>query len=400
METPHRSFVRALAMLCKYRDLRIAHTRRESAASVHSSGGESAGSASASVQGARSAGSVATAGVSAKHGDARGLFGFSVAAGQLQNFLQSSGSFVKLHDTLDLRDVTVAKASAAAPAPDGMEVEVGAPAEAEVEALGGGDSHVEGNGEDDEEEEALGEVDGEATAALAATVSDYLKKTEHSMRVPALRAHCVACGLAVDGKQKSLLLKQLRTHIASGGSVLPARKPGVARGSSASSSKRKRKRVGGVKQAALAQSRAGEGRAAKKGRRPQPQNKGDDAGYLAAKSAAAAAAASIVNDLRFDALLSDDASLSTAMRNTLAEVHYNFGRLFHHLSVTHLAIESYRRVLALHDSAEERGNGEDEDGERVEMVGLREAAHNLVQIYRASGSKNLARQVIQRYLVV
>ena len=130
------------------------------------------------------------------------------------------------------------------------------------------------------------------------------------------------------------------------------------------------------------------------------QNKGDDAGYLAAKSAAAAAAASIVNDLRFDASLSDDASLSTAMRNTLAEVHYNFGRLFHHLSVTHLAIESYRRVLALHDSAEERGNGEDEDGERVEMVGLREAAHNLVQIYRASGSKNLARQVIQRYLVV
>lgn len=73
----------------------------------------------------------------------------------------------------------------------------------------------------------------------------------------------------------------------------------------------------------------------------------------------------------------------------LQEINYNLGRLFHMLGLTTLAVNSYNKVFALHDSIE------DEDFNL-----LMEAAYNLSLIYNINGNSNLARDITEKYLVV
>lgn len=73
------------------------------------------------------------------------------------------------------------------------------------------------------------------------------------------------------------------------------------------------------------------------------------------------------------------------------ETSYNIGRAMHHLGLVHLAADMYRRVL-------------DVDGEEIESIPLwadvrRDAAYNLAQIYRRSGSIKLAAATVARHLI-
>ena len=81
------------------------------------------------------------------------------------------------------------------------------------------------------------------------------------------------------------------------------------------------------------------------------------------------------------------------------ERNYNLGRAFHQLGLVHLAVPYYERVLAYYggDGAGSVGR----PGRVLPMLGLqRETAHNLVQIYKASGSCGLAKLVMQRHLII
>lgn len=68
------------------------------------------------------------------------------------------------------------------------------------------------------------------------------------------------------------------------------------------------------------------------------------------------------------------------------EVEYNFGRLFHTLGLTSLAVTHYNRVL------------EFEIGDDYDL--LMEAAFNLTLIYNVNGNSRLAREITERYLTV
>jgi general transcription factor 3C polypeptide 3 (transcription factor C subunit 4) len=73
------------------------------------------------------------------------------------------------------------------------------------------------------------------------------------------------------------------------------------------------------------------------------------------------------------------------------EVAYNAGRAAHQLGLTALACQYYEAALAAPPA---RGL------ERQRGDLSREAAHNLVLLYSASGASTLAREVMMRHLVV
>jgi len=72
------------------------------------------------------------------------------------------------------------------------------------------------------------------------------------------------------------------------------------------------------------------------------------------------------------------------------EACYNLGRAFHQIGLTYLAIPHYEKVLQMND---EKGEGNANNLSK-------EAAWNLVLIYRNSNSLDMAREVMSKYLVV
>ena len=69
------------------------------------------------------------------------------------------------------------------------------------------------------------------------------------------------------------------------------------------------------------------------------------------------------------------------------EACYNFGRAAHQLGLLHVALPFYERALAAEPPSESS------------FADLRrEAAHNLVLIYRSTGATGMARQVMREHL--
>ena len=73
------------------------------------------------------------------------------------------------------------------------------------------------------------------------------------------------------------------------------------------------------------------------------------------------------------------------------ECAYNLGRFFHHLGVTHLAIQQYEKAIKL---------GEDIPEDKKQFNLTKEAAHNLIAIYRTNGSFQLARYLTIQHLSI
>lgn len=82
------------------------------------------------------------------------------------------------------------------------------------------------------------------------------------------------------------------------------------------------------------------------------------------------------------------------------EVAYNFGRAYHHLGLTHLAVPYYIQALLAPPapaSADAGAAGPTEEGGQDVS---REAAYNLVRIFRASGNHDLARELTRAFLAM
>ncbi|KAI5953630.1 TFC4 [Candida jiufengensis] len=73
------------------------------------------------------------------------------------------------------------------------------------------------------------------------------------------------------------------------------------------------------------------------------------------------------------------------------EVDYNFGRLFHMIGLTSLAIEYYKKVLSISEN-----NLDENDDYDLKW----EAAYSLQLIYTINGSAELANEIIEKYLVI
>lgn len=73
------------------------------------------------------------------------------------------------------------------------------------------------------------------------------------------------------------------------------------------------------------------------------------------------------------------------------EADYNVGRLMHQLGLVHMASDMYRKVL------DRKVENEDDVPSWADL--RRDAAYNLVQIYRMSGSVDLANAVLEEFLV-
>jgi tetratricopeptide (TPR) repeat protein len=74
------------------------------------------------------------------------------------------------------------------------------------------------------------------------------------------------------------------------------------------------------------------------------------------------------------------------------ETLYNLGRAFHDMKLLHLACEQYTRALEI---ARVYAYLRDDD-----CAVTRQAAHNLVQIYKRSGAKDMALEVLQQFLTM
>lgn len=72
------------------------------------------------------------------------------------------------------------------------------------------------------------------------------------------------------------------------------------------------------------------------------------------------------------------------------EIEYNFGRLFHMLGLSTLAVNHYNKVLEYHDTLK--------DDPTYDM--LIEAAYNLSLIYTINGNTELTRVITERYLTI
>lgn len=72
------------------------------------------------------------------------------------------------------------------------------------------------------------------------------------------------------------------------------------------------------------------------------------------------------------------------------EIEYNFGRLFHMLGLTSLAVNHYNKVLEFHEELQ--------DDPTYDM--LVEAAYNLSLIYTIDGNTELSRQITEQYLTI
>jgi len=77
------------------------------------------------------------------------------------------------------------------------------------------------------------------------------------------------------------------------------------------------------------------------------------------------------------------------------EVVFNMGRAFHQAGLLHMAVPFYQDALSLFDRYEEELKAVGEKGHVT-----REAAWNLVVIYKGANSRELARGVVENYLRV
>ena len=79
------------------------------------------------------------------------------------------------------------------------------------------------------------------------------------------------------------------------------------------------------------------------------------------------------------------------LRGHCQETCYNLGRAMHQLGLLPAALHYYKKVLDLDPVVP--GGGPDYDLKR-------EAAHNIALIYKNSGTKDLARLYLQKYVVI
>ncbi len=79
------------------------------------------------------------------------------------------------------------------------------------------------------------------------------------------------------------------------------------------------------------------------------------------------------------------------LRGRCQESYYNLGRAMHQLGLLPAAIHYYKRGLSL-------GPAVGEDGGMFDL--RREMAFSLSLIYQSSGSHDLARMYVERYIVV
>jgi general transcription factor 3C polypeptide 3 (transcription factor C subunit 4) len=70
---------------------------------------------------------------------------------------------------------------------------------------------------------------------------------------------------------------------------------------------------------------------------------------------------------------------------------YNLGRAYQQLGLVHLAVPYYESIIALHLSASPAVQCQN-----MSIGYFREASYNLSLVYRASGSFELAREVLRR----
>jgi general transcription factor 3C polypeptide 3 (transcription factor C subunit 4) len=93
------------------------------------------------------------------------------------------------------------------------------------------------------------------------------------------------------------------------------------------------------------------------------------------------------------------------------EVLYNLGRGFHDVRLYHLAAAQYEKALQLArehpalarpplPNSHQQQQQQQEEEERVGLNVTREAAHNLVLIYRRSGASDLALDIMQSFLML
>ncbi|KAK3091938.1 hypothetical protein FSP39_023840 [Pinctada imbricata] len=79
------------------------------------------------------------------------------------------------------------------------------------------------------------------------------------------------------------------------------------------------------------------------------------------------------------------------LRGECQESYYNMGRALHQLGLNYAAVHYYKKVLDMPPVVEDAK-------ERFDLK--REAAYNLLLIYKTSGSKELARELMHKYLVI
>lgn len=77
---------------------------------------------------------------------------------------------------------------------------------------------------------------------------------------------------------------------------------------------------------------------------------------------------------------------------------YNIGRAAHGLGLNHIAVAYYERALREPPSKAQAAAASASSGDGCDV--RREAAYNLSLIYRASGSDDLARQLLRQYCTV
>lgn len=90
-----------------------------------------------------------------------------------------------------------------------------------------------------------------------------------------------------------------------------------------------------------------------------------------------------------------------SVRRNAQEAAYNIGRAAHQLGLLHLATPFYERALAAEPPPANAAPGGAAASARAADLDLRrEAAHNLVLIYKTTGAVALARQVMRQHLVI
>lgn len=89
-------------------------------------------------------------------------------------------------------------------------------------------------------------------------------------------------------------------------------------------------------------------------------------------------------------------------RRILQEAAYNIGRAAHQLGLLHMAAPFYERALATEPPAGDPSCSANATAATADSAFdvRREAAHNLVLIYKTTGAVTLARQVMCQHLVI
>jgi general transcription factor 3C polypeptide 3 (transcription factor C subunit 4) len=82
------------------------------------------------------------------------------------------------------------------------------------------------------------------------------------------------------------------------------------------------------------------------------------------------------------------------------EAAYNMGRAAHQLGLLHLAAPFYEQALACSPQLNIRHDRPAASAIIAQPDVSREAAHNLVLVYKATGAVALARQVMLKHLII